>query len=333
MTVMLTTGRTVAAEQLVLASIDAAGTRSITIRAEDGAGLTSDVIERIGGVEGIEWSAAFSSAVDATNTLIPDGTHVPVRYAYGTNLDRLGIPRHIPLPDGVAYASSAALDQLGLPEGAGSVTLTTGTGFAIAGAISTPDFLKAFEPVVLIPRASPTGTETVNILVVIATRPELVAPVSEVVLSLLSADDPTKVTVQTSESLAQLREIVQGQLGSFSRGLVLIVLGITGTLVAIMLYGLVMLRRKDFGRRRALGATRSFIIGLLLTQTGLLAAIGAAIGSIAGVSTLLAMGDPVPGPSFLVATCILAVTTAIAAAFLPAFVASRRDPITELRVP
>jgi len=332
-TVMLTTGRAVAAEQSVLSSIDSAGTRSIVVRADDGAGVTSDVLDRIAGVEGIEWAAAFSSAIDATNTLVPDGTRVPVRFAYGTSLDRLGIPSASPLPGALAYASHEALEKLGLPEAVGGITLTTGADFAVAGIITTPEFLASFEPVTLVPQPDATGDEVVNVVVVIAARPDLVSPVADATLSVLAADDPTKVTVQTSEALAQLRALIQGQLGSFSRGLVLVVLTITGTLVAIILYGLVMMRRRDFGRRRALGATRGLIIGLLLTQTALLAVGGAVLGTLIGTIGLAATGDPLPGLLFVMATGILAVATAIAAAIVPALTASRREPISELRVP
>lgn len=332
-TVMLTTGRTVGTEQNVLSTIDSAGTRSILIRADTDAGVTSDVLGRIAGVEGIEWAGAFSSAVDATNSLVPDGIRVPVRYAYGSHLDRLGIPSKQPVAEGLAYASAAALDQLGLVDGAGGITLTTGASYGVAGRIKTPDFLAGFEPVVLVPERAATVSEPVNVLVVIATSPDLVSPVADAVVSVLAPDDPTKVTVKTSEALAQLRGLVQDQLGSFSRGLVLIVLAITGLLVAVILYGLVMMRRKDFGRRRALGATRALVVGLLLTQTLILAIIGVAAGSVIAITALVAADDPLPGMTFFVATGVLAVTTAVIAALIPAIVASRREPIKELRVP
>ncbi|WP_224751526.1 FtsX-like permease family protein [Microbacterium helvum] len=331
--VMLTTGRSVGAEQQVLGSIDDAGTRTIQIRAENGAGLSADVLDRIGGIDGIEWAAAFSSAIDATNTQIPDGTRVPVRLAYGTHLERLGIPKSSPVPGGLAYASPTALTQFGLPDVAGSITLTTGASYGMAGTLTTPDFLAAFEPVTLIPQPDATGGETVNVLLVIADRPDLVAPVSDAVLSVLAADDPTKITVQTSEALAQLRAIVQTQLGTFARGLVLVILATTGILVAIILYGLVMMRRKDFGRRRALGATRALIITLLLTQTALLALTGVILGVTASTLTLVLAGDPHPGWAFTTATSILALTTALAAALIPALTAAGRQPIHELRVP
>lgn len=140
LSVMMTTGRTVAAEQEVLASIDDAGTRTIQIRAEDAAGVTSAVLDRVRRIDGIEWAAAFSSATDATNTLIPDGTRVPVRSIYSNHLDRLGIA-DVPNGGTTAYASQTALDQLGLVDTGGAITLTTGATFTVGGRIAVPDFL------------------------------------------------------------------------------------------------------------------------------------------------------------------------------------------------
>lgn len=333
LTVMLTTGRTVGAEQEVLGSIDSAGTRSITIRAEEDAGVTSDVLERVAHIDGIEWAGAFSTAVDATNTLVPDGTRVPVRFAYGTDFARLGVPADSPLPGQLAYAAPAALDQLGLVDDTGALTLTTGADFAVAGALSSPDFLAALQPLTIVPRPEALGDEPVGVLVVIAERPDLVAPVSDALLSVLAPADPSKITVETSEALAQLRALIQGQLGSFSRGLVLGLLALTGALVAVLLYGLVMMRRKDYGRRRALGATRGLIVILLVTQTAILALAGVAAGMAAAALILVSSGDPLPGLAFTAALGVLALCTALIAALLPAIVASRREPIRELRVP
>lgn len=331
--VMLTTGRTVGAEQAVLGSIDSAGTRSITVRAEAGAGVTSSVLQRIERIEGVEWTAGFAAAVDGANALIPDGKKVPVRLAYGSQFERLGVPSHFPLEGSTAWASEAALEQLGMPDASGGVHLTSGASYAVAGRIDLPDFLQGFEPAVFVPQLTSDGDEVLSVLTVVADSPELVGPVSDAVVSLLGADDPSKVTVQTSEALAQLRSLIEGQLGSFSRGLVLALLGLTGVLVAILLYGLVMMRRKDFGRRRALGATRGLIIKLLLVQTGMLALIGIAAGSGISAALLVATGDPLPGFSFTIALGILTLFTALIAAAIPATIASRREPIRELRVP
>lgn len=333
LTVMLTTGRTVAAEREVLGSLDSAGTRSIVIRAETAAGVTSEVLSRIRGIEGIEWSGAFSAALDATNTLIPDGPRLPVRYAYVSDLERLGIPLVSSVPGGLAYASPFALRQLGMLVPSGSITLAAGGEYAMAGQVQTPEFLSQLEPLIIVPMDQAVSQNPVNLIVIVASRPDQVASVADAVTSVLAAVDPLKVTVQTSERLAELRATIEGQLGGASRGLVLALIALTGILVGVILYGLVMMRRRDFGRRRALGATRGFIVALLLIQTALLAISGVVGGSLAACALLLATGDPLPGIEFTVALGVLAVVVAVSAALIPAFVASRREPIRELRVP
>ena len=332
LTVMLSTGRTVGAERRVLDSIDSAGTRTIQVRADTGAGLTADVLDRIDRIEGIEWAAAFSSAIDVTNTAIPDGTRVPMRFAYGDRFDRLHIPADPPIVGLSAYASPRALAQLGLHEVAGSITTGQGLTYAVSGQLSTPAFLRSFEPVVFVPQTDDRPDAAVSNLIVIAARPHQVSPVADAVLSVLAVEDPSKVTMQTSESLAELRVLVQAQLQGFSRGLVLLTLAISGVLVAVILYGLVMMRRRDFGRRRALGASRNLIVTLLLVQTALLAVTGTALGLVASVVALAAGKDPLPGWDFVAALSVLTVATALASALVPAVVASRREPVRELRV-
>lgn len=329
--VMMTAGRTVAMEREVLASVDDAGTRTIRVSGPDAAGLRPDVLDRIAHIDGIEWAGAFSSAIDATNTLNPDGLRVPVRLVYSDRLDRLGISRVAP-PGSTAYASQDALDRFGLPDIGGAITLTTGQTSAIGARIAVPDFLSEWEPLTLIP-ADRSAPAPVTMIVVIAESPQYVRPLTDAVLSVLAADDSSKVSVRTSEELAQLRGLIQSQLGSSSRALVLGLLAMTAVLVAVILFGLVMMRRRDFGRRRALGATRGYIVVLLLTQTGLLAVIGVAAGVSAATIAAVAVRGPLPDAAFASAVGVLAVIAATLAALVPATVASRREPIRELRVP
>jgi putative ABC transport system permease protein len=94
-----------------------------------------------------------------------------------------------------------------------------------------------------------------------------------------------------------------------------------------------MLRRKDFGRRRALGASQGLIILLLLLQMTALGLIGAVVGTAVAVAVLVASGDPLPSVGFITAIDVLAISVAVLAAILPALAAARREPIAELRVP
>ena len=245
-TVLLTIGRTVGAEQAVLSSIDSAGTRSIVVRADGDAGLTTAVLTRLANLDGIQWAGAFGAAHDMQNAAFPGGTRVPVRLAWGDNLTEPGGTDTLPMADKSALASTIALEQLGMPDGVGGVIADSGDDYPITGRIDVPDYLHFLEPLVIVPQ-TPTpdaAAAPVSVLVVIAARPDLVTPVSQAMQSVLAVDDPTKMKLSTSESLAQLRALIQGQLGSFGRGLVIVIFALTAVLVAAILYGLVMLRRK-----------------------------------------------------------------------------------------
>ena len=74
-------------------------------------------------------------------------------------------------------------------------------------------------------------------------------------------------------------------------------------------------------------------MGLILAQTAVLAGVGRVLGVGVSVAVLLATADPLPGVSFTLALCVLTLATALLSAILPAVVASRREPIRELRVP
>jgi len=333
-TVLLTTGRTVGAEQDVMSSIDSAGTRSIIFRADGDSGLNTNVLNRIAHLDGIEWAAAFGPAVDVQNVALPGATKVPLRSIWASSFEGLGVPETIAIPGRTAWASPTALRKLGMRDGFGGAISTTGTDFAIADKLAVPEYLQFLEPLVIAPQESSTSApEPVSVLVVIAARPDLVTPVARATQSLLAVDDSTKVKISTSEDLATLRGLVEGKLSSYGRNLVIVIFALTAALVAAILYGLVIMRRKDFGRRRALGASQVLIVGLLLTQTGALSLLGGVLGSTAAAFGLAATGDPLPAFSFFVAIVLLAISVGVTAALVPALAAARRDPLRELRVP
>lgn len=161
----------------------------------------------------------------------------------------------------------------------------------------------------------------------------MVNQVSEDVLSVLDADDTSEITVSTSESLAQLRLILEGTFGEYRRPMILIILAVTVLITATILSRLIVLRRKDYGRRRALGATRGAIIYLILSQLTQLAVVGVAIGLLASMGIMRASETPMPDGNFLVALSILAIITVEIAGVIPALMAANRDSLEELRVP
>lgn len=330
--VVLTAGRSEGVQRQVLASIDAVGTRSIVVRAEPEAGVDSQVITRLSAVEGIEWAGAFGPAWDSRNAGFVGGTPVATRLLYTQDPSMLEIPPELAVRGQSAFATSLALDVLGLPDRIGTLTSSRLVDLAVVGEVSLPDYLSFLEPHLFVP-AEPEVVGPVALVVVVTSTPALVGAVTDVLSEAIAASDPTAVAITTSEAYATLRSLIDGELGGFSRALLAATFGVLAVLVAALGYGLVMIQRKNFGRRRALGATRGFIAGLVVLRAVIAGLAGAALGSATAWAALALGEDPTPDPSFLVAVAVLSVLTAGAGALVPAFVASHRDPLMELRVP
>ncbi|MCM3658582.1 lipoprotein ABC transporter permease [Agromyces mediolanus] len=304
------------------------------MRAEVGAGLDTSMLRRLETLDGIAWYGGFGPASDVWNAAFPGGNPVAIRMAYGPDWSDAGVPAGA-TDGGSAYASPEALAELGMSHAFGRLTGAGGQGFTVAGHVDTPAHLDFLQPLLIAPQGIPDrDRETeLSLLVVVAERPDLVAPVADAITAMLAADDPGKVTVETSEELATLRAMVEGQLGSFGQALTAGIFGITGALTAAILYGIVMMRRKDYGRRRALGASQRLIVSLLLVQTLILALTGAFLGTCVSILVLGLSSDPLPPTTYLFSVGILSVAVAVLASLIPAIVASRREPIAELRVP
>jgi predicted permease len=111
-------------------------------------------------------------------------------------------------------------------------------------------------------------------------------------------------------------------------------------LTMVGLYGVICqvarMRRNEIGIRIALGATRGSVVGLILRQTLLLLMVGIAAGlafSLAGArgaGSLLYGLQPTDPLTFAGATALLS-TVALCAGLVPAYRASRTDPVVALR--
>ncbi len=111
-------------------------------------------------------------------------------------------------------------------------------------------------------------------------------------------------------------------------------------LAAIGLYGVISYfvaqRTRELGVRLALGAQRSDILGLVLSQGLLVTAVGALIGGVGGfalarlVSSMLFRVRPADPATFLLVGCVVA-CIALVATYIPARRAASIDPMAALR--
>jgi ABC-type antimicrobial peptide transport system permease subunit len=130
-----------------------------------------------------------------------------------------------------------------------------------------------------------------------------------------------------------VQERLVAMLAGFFGGLALLLAGLG--LFGLTSY-IVERRRPEIGIRMALGAAPSGVIGLVLSGTAGLVAIGILVGGTLSlwasrfVGALLYQIEPRDPLTLVSATAMLAAVAAIAAA-LPAYRASRFDPATVLR--
>jgi putative ABC transport system permease protein len=116
--------------------------------------------------------------------------------------------------------------------------------------------------------------------------------------------------------------------------------GLALALAAVGLYGVlaysVTQRSREVGIRMALGAARGDVLRLILGQGLLLAGIGLAIGLVVSIAvtrlmSALLFGVSPRDPATLLVVSILLVAVSLAASFLPAYRATKIDPILAIR--
>jgi len=174
-------------------------------------------------------------------------------------------------------------------------------------------------------------------IVVRTSRPpsEVVPAMSTALTPLLPAGSPpTLITVMDDlyRELTADRRFAAGLMTAF--GVLALLIGAAG--IYSVMSSIVALQTREIGIRCALGATRSRIASLVLSEAGRHVAVGLAIGlaaawAVSGIFASLVFGvTPTEPALYLIVVAVLALV-ALAAAWLPARRAARVDPIVALR--
>lgn len=331
--IIATTGRTVATERQVLSSVDAMGTRLITVTDATGsADIAPSALEVIADMGAVDWVFGLGPARDVSRGDLAGtatGQPVAVRALLGDLPPEIARTTGRAASEGEALAGSEALRRLGLPHPSGQIW-TQGRPLAVVGAFVATGPLSSLNETVLY-RDPDVGT--VRYLYVAVRVGHDIQSVADDVAAVVPSSDPGGVDVALAHGAIQLREVLSGALGASSRALMSVVLGVGLLLVALTVTGAVNTRRRDFGRARALGATRHTIVVLVLIQTALSASMGVCAGFIIAVPATQISSGGLPGPGFLAGVAVLAILMAMLGALVPAMAAAGRDPVRILRVP
>jgi len=324
---LITAGRTVSTERAVLARFDTLEVTVIQILDDSGdAGLDAADVERVSHLSGVDWVLGIGPVVDVRTAGLR-GEPVPSRIVVGTS-DLLRIDRPL---DGSAYVGHASRAALGLTAASGAVETGGGRQLAVVGQFTTTGPLADLDTSVLIPDQRYTGPIRRLYLQVVA--PEDVVTIGAAAAHAVGDRDGNRPRVEAAASIAAIRAAVRGELGGAGRAIALQALSAGLVLAALTIFAGVQARRRDFGRRRALGATRTQLMGLVVLQTVLVATPGAVIGATVGAVAAERLAGSWPGWSYPSAVAVLTVLAVAAAAVPPAAVAAYRDPVAAIRVP
>lgn len=331
-----TVGRTAAAEQQLVDRLDEAGSRVLSVADARGEGLLPPtVVDQASALSTVERGVGALIPIDVVNGVVGQGgTRVP---AWGVHGDLRAVAEltggRWPGP-GEAVVSAPAMAQLGLEDPVGWVagaSTTVVSEWSVVGSFTPREPFDDYATGVLYVAPADQPVDTVHVVLADASSAQVT---QAQVIALIAPPTMDALTVTSPVSLAQLQAQVTGDLAAFGATLLLGVLGGGALLVAIVVLADVLVRRKDLGRRRALGATRVTIVGLVVARTVLPALLGAGLGVGAGLLAVSRIGAGVAPPAdFSVGTATLAMASAMVAAIPPALYAATRDPVRVLRTP
>lgn len=330
--VLTVTGRAVATEHQVVATIESLGARLLVLTDSDrSAAISGSSVELVEGLDGVEWAFGLGAASAATSA---DGRPgVSSRAVVGdlpsdevTLLDG-----RLPAQPREVLVGAGAATRLGLGDAAGPVMIGD-DAFGVVGVLSATGALAFLSDAVLSTTPDPASTEIVQIYVAVGDA-HAAERTGAAARAVLDAENPGAVTVEVSESVIELSRAVAGELGASSRALMVAILVGGCVITLVITSAMVGARRRHLGRMRALGASRSALVVIMLSAVSSAAILGVLAGAAVGTVTGIFSAGTVPPLSFVAGTCLLAWLAAFAGAGMPAVVASRRDPAAVLRVP
>lgn len=330
--ILATTGQTAAAERQVLSRITDASSRTVEITDASNSGvLRSELLPVIAGLSTTDWVLGLGTPQDGRNHAIGPGAEPVTSWPlYGSLPPEVHISH--PLTPGQALIGREAVTAFGSSQGIGALDLPAQRQVPAVGLFDASGPLTFLNDGSIV-LSEPSADQTMQRILIAADQAADVTALTGAALSIIAPQDPSHVRVNAPASLEDLENIVAGDLGTYGRGLLLVVLISGLVLVGVCVLGQVLARRRDLGRRRALGATRSCLVALVILQCTYAATLGATAGTAAGLLLTWRTAGSLPGATFVLGAATLAMLGAAVAAVPAAVAAALRDPISVLRTP
>lgn len=326
---LTTAGFSIEGQRAVLARLDEAGSRIVSVASTTGEGVVdAEAVDRIGRLEGVAWVVGLGPVFDA-RIRAPAGEPTPVRAWRAVRAPV--VFNHLGTGEptlGAAYVSPTSARRLGI---SGAFGILDPGALRIVGWFRAEDPLAALEPFVLVPTSDPAVR--LERVIIAAEDVSWLAPIVAAVPGLLGSEAAGAVRIEENEVLREARAAVRDELVSRDRTLVLAILTVAAALGAIVVFITTLGARRDFGRRRALGATRSQLVTLVVLTTLWPSLVGVLAGTALGAAYLGSRLGRLPDPGFPIAVSVLSLLCLVAASVGPAVAAATRDPVRVLRIP
>lgn len=329
---IVTVGRQAAVEAAIAEELSGPAARATVISDTTGEGVaTSPTINVLAGLDGVSTVIGRSNPLDVVNGALGEGSsrvaavelHGEIETAVEIRTGRLPGPQEAIVPHDL-------LEDLRMAEPTGYVEATDGRQWSIVGAFDpTPPFDDFSSTVIT--AATPQTQSSIQQITVVAESPTHSAAVRDSSLAVIDAH-PESINVSTPSAASTTVQAVSGELAGYGRFLLGLIMGVGSFFVAAVVLADVLIRRRDLGRRRTLGITRSALIALVGLRTCFPTIIGGVVGTAAAQSLMMVLNHNVPW-DFTTAIPVIAVITATLASLAPASYAATRDPVTIMRTP
>lgn len=322
---VLAGSRAVHAERSIAQRVENAGSRVLVLTDSSGTAITRAHVDTIASLSTVTYAFATTIPVDAVNSNAPLRP-VPIWYVYGDLPGQLA-----ELGNGRAIAGQQGATVLGLADGVGAVESRAGSQVAVTSTRPLGDDLGLYDVGVL---ATATADSDLRELRVLIRSASAASTTQTAILQILDPADPEAISLQSPRALAELQGLVQTDLRQAGRQVVLLVVMTTLMLIGATVALETFSRRRELGRRRALGASRLTLVTLIVARTAIPLAIGGAIGVLVATTALALQGQDAFDQALLsVAAGVLVLVIGSAAAVPAAAVAAWRDPVRVLRTP
>lgn len=331
--VLLTTGNSYATEAAVIGSLDERGARVVVAYDHDGAaGIRMASVDCLSRTDAAEWFIGLGEAVDHHVDHELARATVGVRAVFGAFEDVV-VPAAGRLPrEGEAVLGERAARDAGLLDGIGALS-AGGVDIPVVGVFRAEGPFDRLNDVALAVPDSAEGERQLRYLYGLAPAIGQIDVLADAMRAGVVASDPDLIRIEKPSAAADLERVISGELGSAARRSTTLILATSGLLILIVAIMVVGSRRRDVGRWRALGASRSAVVAGFVIEVVVPVVLGASVGALSAQLWNQAAHDFRNSWIFAGALVVDATLVAVTAAVAPAIAAASRDPVRVLRVP